>query len=189
MEIDAISLEVALNALGQLLTERKDHHEVVAIGGGSLLLLGQIDRTTKDLDIVALFNAGQLVSAHPLPSSLLQAVKEIANAFELGEEWINEGPSSLFEAGLPSGFETRLETRYYGGLIVHLAGRFDQICFKLYAAVDQGPRSKHFADLKSLLPTLDELLEAKKWCLTQDLSEPFREELNKLITPLGVPNE
>lgn len=54
MEIDSTSLEEALKALGELLRDRGHYYEVVAIGGGSLLLLGQIERTTKDLDLVAL---------------------------------------------------------------------------------------------------------------------------------------
>ncbi len=45
MEIDSASLEGALEVLGQLLEDRGLHYEVVAIGGGSLLLLGLIQRT------------------------------------------------------------------------------------------------------------------------------------------------
>lgn len=62
----------------------------------------------------------------------------------------------------------------YIDLIVHLADRFDQICFKLYPTVDQGPSSKYFADLKLLKPTVIELEEAKLWCITHDVSETFR---------------
>lgn len=99
MEIDSLGLEEALKVLGQLLEERGYHYEVVAIGGGSLLLLGQ----------------------------------------------------------------------------------FEQICFKLYASVDQGPNSKHFTDLATLKPTKDELQKAKSWCITQDVSESFELEINKAL--------
>jgi len=48
-ELDFNLLEQALDMLGQLLEDRKQHCEVVAIGGGSLLLLGQTARPTRDL--------------------------------------------------------------------------------------------------------------------------------------------
>lgn len=53
MELDFITLENALIMLGQRLSRSKQYQEVVAIGGASLVLLGYIDRTTKDLDLVA----------------------------------------------------------------------------------------------------------------------------------------
>lgn len=69
-EVDSKSLEGALIILGQLLADRGQHYEAVAIGGGSLLLLKLIERTTKDLDLVALLRNGQLISANPLPLAL-----------------------------------------------------------------------------------------------------------------------
>jgi hypothetical protein len=184
MEITMVELERALEVLGQLLKDRGFHYEVVAIGGGSLLLLGQITRPTKDLDLVAIVDADEFISANPLPPKLIQAAEEVGKALELGENWLNAGPSSLLEMGLPPAFKTRMQTRHYKGLTLHLAGRFDQICFKLYAAVDQGPHSKHFADLKLLAPTREELLIAKQWCITHDVSEAFANELKKTITAL-----
>ena len=184
MDIDAATLEQALGTLGQLLADRGYYFEVVAIGGGGLLLLGQIMRMTKDLDIVALVESDQFISAKPLPLALMQAVREVGIALDLGEEWLNAGPADL-QMGLPDGFKTRMQTRHYGGLTVHLAGRFDQICFKLYASVDQGPRSKHFADLKLLRPTADELNQARGWCITHDVSEQFAIELKAALISIG----
>lgn len=181
MEIDTKSLEGALIILGQLLADRGHYYEVVAIGGGSLLLLRLIERTTKDLDVVALLKNGQLTSADPLPAPLVQAARDVGNILELGQDWLNIGPSSLLEGGLPKGFLKRVHTYHYKGLIVHLADRFDQICFKLYASVDQGPQSKHFADLKTLKPSSKELEQAKSWCATHDVSETFAVELNKAL--------
>ncbi len=181
MNIDAVTLEQALAALGQLLLDREHHYEVVAIGGGGLLLLGQIMRMTKDLDLIALVDSDELISANPLPKDFLQAIHEVGIALGLGKDWINAGPASLLEAGLPQGFKTRLETRYYGSLTVHLAGRFDQICFKLYASINQGPHSKHFTDLKCLSATQAELQQAKEWCITQDVSEEFAKTLNEVL--------
>ncbi len=188
MDITSATLEQALDVLGQLLADRVQHYEIVAIGGGSLLLLGQIHRTTKDLDLVALVKDDQFVSAHPLPSHLLQAAYEVGRALQLGKEWLNTGPTSLLDLGLPSGFNTRMQTRHYGGLTIHLAGRLDQICFKLYAAVDQGLQSKHFADLQLLQPKENELIVAKNWCITRDASAVFAAELNKALIALEIDN-
>jgi hypothetical protein len=184
MDIDSVTLDRALHVLGDLLADRDLHHEVVAIGGGSLLLLGQVDMTTKDLDLVAVVEAGQFISAIPMPHSLLEAAEEVGKALQLGSNWLNVGPASLLDFGLPPGFETRMHTRRYKGLTIHLASRFDQICFKLYASVDHGRRSKHFNDLIALRPTHDELVTAKDWSITHDVSEAFAQELDNAITTL-----
>lgn len=186
MNIDSVTLDRALKALGNLLADRGCHYEIVAIGGGGLLLLGQIVRPTKDLDLIALVEDGEFISATPLPQNLFQAAEEVGRAFKLGKGWLNVGPASLLQAGLPEGFKKRMHTRQYGGLTIHLAGRFDQICFKLYASVDQGPSSKHFADLKLLKPTPEELRAAQQWCLSQDVSEAFDTELKKALLSLEV---
>jgi hypothetical protein len=186
MLLDVNTLEKALILLGQRLLQSKQHYEVVAIGGGSLVLLGYIDRATKDLDLVAVMEAGQMISAKPLPQGLVKEIAEVGAALEIDEFWVNGGPTSLLNAGLPDGFEDRLIIRKYDGLTIYFAGRFDQICFKLYAAVDQGPTSKHFADLKQLDPTSDELLQAQKWCLTQDASVEFSHILAQALNALGV---
>ena len=186
MELDFAALENALVMLGQRLARLNQHYEVVAIGGGSLVLLGYIDRTTKDLDLVAVMNGGHLISAKPLPQGLLKEVAAVGAALEMGEHWMNGGPTSLLDAGLPDGFEKRLVVRNYDNLMVHFAGRLDQIRFKLYAAVDQGPTSKHFADLKRLKPVDEELETAKKWCVTQDVSSEFSVMLEHTLNALGV---
>lgn len=90
------------------------------------------------------------------------------------------------KGGLPKGFLDRVHTYHYKGLTLYLADRFDQICFKLYASVDQGPQSKHFADLITLKPTLKELEEAKNWCHSHDVSENFALELDKALEAIGA---
>ncbi len=189
MELDFTTLENAIIMLGQRLGQSKQQYEVVAIGGASLVLLGYIDRATKDLDLVAVMEAGHLMSARPLPQGLLKEIALVGAALEIGENWMNDGPTSLLKAGLPDGFKERLEIRKYDGLTIYFASRLDQICFKLYAAVDQGPASKHYADLKQLKPTCDELKIAEKWCLTQDVSSVFFTMLTQAINALGVGHE
>lgn len=176
----------ALRTLGELLAARDRHYEVVAIGGSGLLLLGLVVRPTADIDVVALVEGDQYQLAKPLPAPLEQAQAEVGAALGLGEKWLNPGPTDLLDFGLPEGFGDRTETLEFGGLTVHLAGRFDQVCFKLYAAVDQGPRSKHFADLRQLEPTREELITAAKWAREHDPSEGFRHVLLETLALLGV---
>jgi len=48
------------------------------IGGASLLVLGLVTRTTRDVDVVALVEGDELVSAQPLPAVLRQAAGIVA---------------------------------------------------------------------------------------------------------------
>jgi hypothetical protein len=180
------SLDAALAAVGDLLEDRKQRIEVVAIGGGGLLLLGLIERATNDLDLVALKFGDQLVKAQPLPKPLTEAADQVANLMKLSPGWLNAGPASMLDFGLPGGFLDRTTRRDYGGLVVHLASRYDQVCFKLYAAADDSPRGKHFADLKQLAPTPDELRSAAAWAKTHDMSDGFRQILDQVLATLGV---
>lgn len=186
MAFSSTALSGALETLGELLADRGHSIELVAIGGGSLLLLDLIRRPTKDLDIVALVRAGRYVSAEPLPDWLLTAVRDVAAATGLAEDWVNPGPTSLLEFGLPEGFAGRVETRTYDALVLHIASRVDQISFKLYACVDQGPRSKHTQDLRALSPTPDELRRAAAWCRSQNPSEGFAGQLVLALREFGV---
>lgn len=184
--LDERSLPPLLDALGEVLASRGQRYEVVAIGGSALLLLGYIHRATRDLDLVALIQGGRMVTAKPLPAALAEAVADVARARGLRPDWLNPGPTSLLDLGLPTGFAERLETRAYKALTLHLAGRFDQIAFKLYAAVDQGPDSKHTADLRALTPAPAELRIAARWTRTHDPSEGFRGQLLQALASFGV---
>lgn len=186
--LDAEQLANALRELGDLLASRDSPYEVVLIGGGNLMLRGLISRTTtKDLDLLGARTANGVVPLRPLPEDMRRAIRDVADALGLEPDWINLGPDSLLDLGLPAGFEARLErAQYGGGLGVWMAGRFDMICFKLYAAVDQGTRSHHFQDLRELRPTRDELVAAGRWTTTHDPSSVFRALLISLIEAFGV---
>ncbi len=187
--MDVKTLNGALEVLGSYLSDKGLKYEVVAIGGGALLLLGCIIRPTRDLDIVALMDKNGLVSASPLPAPLVRAIKEVGLALKLSEDWVNAAPADLWEMGLPEGFEDRLSLMHFGGLTLYCASRFDQICFKIYASVDQGPHSKHFEDLKRLQPVREELEKAEIWCKTHDVSEEFARSLEEALNELGGSNE
>ena len=180
-------LDAALAALGELLATRGVRYELVLVGGGNLILRGLITRpTTKDLDILGERAFDVIRPLRPMPEPLREAVIDVGRAFGLADDWLNVGPDSLLDLGLPDGFTERLERRDFGGLVVWLAGRFDMECFKLYAAVDQGPRSRHFQDLVELRPDHADMLEAARWTSTHDPSPGFRSLLVETLRALGV---
>lgn len=178
---EADSLRQALSLLGTLLVDRGAAYEIVAVGGGSLLLLGIIRRPTKDLDALAIVEAGEYVLARPLPDGLITAVEDTAAVLGLAQDWLNPGPTDQLTHGLPPGFGDRVTRQVWGGLVVHLAGRFDQICFKLYAAADNSPTSKHVHDLIALAPSSEELHEAAAWVKGQDGSVAFASFVDAVI--------
>ena len=185
-DMNAAILEQALEALGAVLAERGLRYELVAVGGSSLMLLGLLARPTKDLDVVARVEEGAYVRADPLPQGLADAVRDVGVALDLAGDWLNAGPASLMDFGLPQGFEERTTIRRFGGLALHVVSRRDQICLKLYAATDQGMRSKHADDLRRLRPTRGELLAGARWTRTHDPSEGFRQILLHTLHELGV---
>jgi hypothetical protein len=185
--IGRAQLETALAALGELLAARSLHYEVVLVGGGNLILRELINRpTTKDLDILGELRADGVTPMRPLPGPLRDAVIDVGRTYGLADDWLNTGPDSLLDLGLPGGFIERLERREFGGLVAWLAGRFDMVCLKLYAAVDQGPRSRHFQDLRDLEPDPNDLLSAARWARSHDPSPGFRSLLVETLWALGV---
>ena len=180
-------IDVLLRALGEQLAARNERFELVIIGGSALLALELVDRTTEDVDIVALVVDGALIKAEPLSAGLMAARDLVRRDFSLKEEWLNAGPTKFLDFGLPDGFVDRSTRRDYGSsLVVYFASRLDQIHFKLYAAVDEGGPGKHEADLQALKPTDEELIQAARWTLTHDPSEGYAEELRGALGYLGV---
>jgi hypothetical protein len=186
MALSRAVLDEVLVALADQLEQRDAAFELVVIGGSALLALGLVHRTTRDLDIVAVVDGGELRSARPLPPVLEEAAARVARDFGLSTDWLNPGPTDLIRWGLPEGFLSRVVTRRYGAALgVHFAGRVDQIHFKLYAMVDQGG-GRHEADLRALQPTEQELLTAARWTVTHDPSPGFRMVLLDALRHLGV---
>jgi hypothetical protein len=174
-------LRDALETLGAVLAARRTPYALVAVGGGSLLLLGLIERPTRDLDVIALAGTDRYTKLESVPEPLAAAARDVADTFGLADDWLNVAPAALLDFGLPAGFECRTVVQRFGALELHIASRLDQICLKLYAAVDQGPRSKHLVDLEALRPSEDELGGAAGWALTHDPSPGFRRELDGLL--------
>jgi len=186
MEITDKTLDLLLNALADQLRALASHVEIVVVGGSALTALGLVSRATRDVDLLAIAEDGELRLAEPLPQALLTARAAVAADYGLAENWLNAGPTDLLKWGLPVGFMSRVVSRSYGtALIVDFASRFDQVHFKLFAMVVQGG-GRHEADLRALNPTQDELTAAALWSITQDPSPGYRSVLVDALRVLGV---
>ncbi|MCF6192217.1 MAG: hypothetical protein L3J76_03645 [Candidatus Hydrothermae bacterium] len=164
---------------------------LVVIGGAALNVLGLVERTTRDVDVLCGIESSgdniRLVRLREFPPTLQTAAQRVQEAFQLSANWLNLGPASQFDLGLPEGFEHRLIRKTYGNhLTVYLASRLDQIHFKLFASVDRG--GYHVADLQALHPSPDELEQAARWVLQLDVSEVFRIILFDFLRKHGYAN-
>jgi len=184
-------VENILSALGEQLESLLDKPvELLVCGGSALNLLSLVQRTTEDVDILAYVRRDEegkvfIINAEPLTPELTEAAKKVGRDFNLSERWLNPGPASAVDLGLPEGLMGRAITRQYGKrLIIHFLGRYDQIHFKLYAAVDQGA-GKHLDDLLALKPTSEEIENAARWSMTHDVSEGYKQNLRDLLSYLG----
>lgn len=175
-----------LEAVGAHLAAAGNHETIVVVGGASLNLLGLVERTTKDVDVIARTGAGAsadtLIPPDPLPSALVRAIGIVARDFALDEDWLNTEVARQWSQGLPPWLAEDLEWREFPGLRVGLAGRRTLIALKLFAAVDQSLRSVHGQDLLALAPTDSELADAAAWVLTQDASPVFPQLVNDVVT-------
>lgn len=186
MEITDETLGLLLGALAEQLEALGSQVEMVVIGGSALTALGLVKRATRDVDLLAIAANGELRPAEPLPEALKAARAAVAADFGLAENWLNAGPTGLLTWGLPEGFMSRVVTRPYGRtLVVHFAGRLDQVHFKLFAMVDQSG-GRHEADLRALAPTRGEFIAAARWSMTQDPSPGYRSVLEDALHVLGV---
>ncbi len=184
-------VENILAALGEQLESLLENPiELLVCGGSALNILGLVQRTTEDIDILAYVRRDEegkvsIVKAEPLTPELTEAAKKVARDFNLPERWLNPGPASAVDFGLPEGLMERVITRKYGSkLVVHYLGRYDQIHFKVYAAVDQGA-GKHLDDLLALKPISEEIENAARWSMTHDVSDGYKQNLKSLLNYLG----
>lgn len=123
--LDKATIENLLTALGkQIESIKQGPIDIVVCGGASLNVLGQIRRTTKDIDIMGIFErekSGELnVKEAELPKWFMDAADRVKKDFNLPDNWINVGPTSIVRFGLPKNFEKRLvKKRYSRVLSVH----------------------------------------------------------------------
>jgi hypothetical protein len=157
---------------------------LVVCGGTALAALGLVSRTTKDVDVLGSLEKGRVRKIGRFPEWLSVAAAKVAEDFDLPADWLNLGPESQLDTGLPKGLAGRLQMKNYGQrLTVCFISRIDQVHFKLYASLDRG--GYHVQDLFKLAPTKSELLEACRWVLTQDVSPGFKTLLISFLEQHG----
>jgi hypothetical protein len=193
--LDKKQLEQALGLLGGLLEREPEagHLDIVICGGSALIATGLVNRTTRDVDVLALLrDARELGPLGSLPPSLSAVAAQVAQVLGLSADWLNTGPQSLVkpsldDQGLPPGLVSRLIARQYGSrLTVHFVSREDQVYLKIPAAADQGGPSRHLQDLLTLKPTAEELEAACRWAIAVvDSSPAFVETVRRMITSMG----
>lgn len=122
-----------------------------------------------------------LIRPEPLPQALVDGIAQVARDFGLPADWMNTAVAEQWRYGLPPTMADGIEWHAYGGLHVGIAGRQALIALKLFAAVDQGPRSVHMQDLLRFRATEDELANAAAWVGQQDASAQFAADLEETL--------
>lgn len=185
MSLDAPTLDTVLHALGDLLSVEGEAVRLIVVGGAALSLLGLVERTTDDVDVIARAESEASPTAplppEPLPEALTRAAATVARDFGLPPDWLNTEIAAQWRTGLPPGLADDLTWRRYGGLRLGLVGRRTLVTLKLFAAVDRGPRSVHFQDLLALRPTAEELGAAAAWVRTQDAHPDFASLVDQVV--------
>ncbi|HIG27291.1 MAG TPA: hypothetical protein EYQ50_05650 [Verrucomicrobiales bacterium] len=159
---------------------------LVVCGGAALISLHLISRSTNDVDVIGSIKSdkdGQvcLSPEDALTDELLTLVAEIAIDLGIREDWLNPGPSSLIEFGLPQGLEDRLIEKMYGFI-----SRFDQVHLKIFAVMgSESEATKHLNDLLDLEPTAEETQAAVDWLLRRESSADFKLRLKQVLDRIG----
>jgi hypothetical protein len=97
VDITAETLDTILGALEEQLRTLGKQQEIVVIGGSALTALGLVRRATRDVDLVAIAESGELRPANPLPEALREARDRVARDFDLDANWLNGGPTDLLK--------------------------------------------------------------------------------------------
>jgi hypothetical protein len=187
IELSTERLNEALTLLGETLTAAEEPPLALVVCGGSAILIQRfVERTTQDVDIIALLDdTGALVTPVPLPLTVQTAAASVGRLLGLKAGWLNTGPADQLKCGLPDGFKSRLVFQDFGeSLRVYFAGRYDLIHLKLFAATDLGP-GRHVDDLVALSPSNEEMLAAARWVLTQDAGDGFPVLVTEILEQLG----
>jgi len=178
-------------ALGEILEVQGEEIGIVIAGGLALKVLGIVDRTTSDLDVLAIGDlSGEDVPTSirrpdSMPPGIQEAIRRVARDFGLPDDWLNTDVAAQWETSLPPGLEDRITWHKYAALHVGVISRQDLIAFKLYAAVDRTKESVHYKDLVALAPTDAELEFAERWITEdEDPSPVIRDQLQQVIREL-----
>jgi hypothetical protein len=137
------------------LDERGLVFEATIIGGAALIVLGIINRATKDLDCLD----------PSIPDEIKQAAKDFSKPAGLDPDWLNNGQEALKD-DLPGAWRDRLQPLYIGSALkLYTLGRIDLLRSKLFAYCD---RQQDFNDCIALNPSIEELDEIIPWLKERD---------------------
>lgn len=179
--LDAALLTTLLHSLGAHLEAQGESAAVVVVGGAALCLRGWVERTTHDVDVIAMVSGGTWKRPE-ISAQLAAAITRVARDFNLDDDWFNDMVAMQWKTGLPDGIQEGIDWIRFRGLHVALAGRQGLISLKLLASVDQWPESVHLQDLLALAPTEDELERAERWVVEQDLAPEFPVMVAKVLS-------
>jgi len=157
----------------------REHFELIVAGGAAMTLEGFNGQTT-DID---------LLSPKELPDSLKKGIAHVGRAKRLGAEWLNTSLANMLSKAarsvrLPKYFSEISRTfEVSDNLKIGLISRQALISLKLYATTPS--YSKHTVDLSNLRPSKKELVEAARFVMSIDGSDPRKDDLRLVMKELG----
>jgi hypothetical protein len=191
---DTAAIEALLWRLGkQMLYYHVEPISLVICGGSALNVLNIASRTTKDVDVLVIVEAGpngfSLKYGEELPVAFVERVVAVGKDMGQDPDWLNMGPKDVLPFyGPPIGMTERWVKREYGpNLTAYFIHRLDQIHFKLLAAADTKANPRHMEDLKKRIkPTEDEIRIATEWLLKKANHDAgFRLKVKNAVREIG----
>jgi hypothetical protein len=163
---------------------------VVVCGGAALIAVGLVARATQDVDIIALLRANEakveILENKILPPEVKRLVAEIGMELGIRKDWLNFGARPLIAFGFPPDMTKRLIRKSYGiCLTVSFISRFNQVHFKMFAAMDPKDGTRHLADLLDLKPREKEVQASISWLLGRKYSPQFKAALCQVLERIG----
>lgn len=137
-------------AFDAYLAARGLRFQAIVIGGAALVLLGVVQRTTDDCDVLA----------PQIPAPVLEAARAFAREQGIAADWLNSKAHDFVQVPgcLPEGWRERLRIAHQGvALRLQTLGYLDLLCTKLVALVDRGT---DYQDCVALAPTAEDLRAA-----------------------------
>lgn len=142
-----MNIRAILDILEAKLIEQSDILDITICGGAAIHLLGYSNRPTQDIDVIC----------PKLPPTLTPLIQQMAQEYQLAEDWLNNGPEALM-MDLEVGWEQRTVILYQGqNLLIRVLSRQDLIFTKLYAMCD---RREDIRDLMAMSVSSSELHRA-----------------------------
>ena len=172
MSLTPGNLQKVLIDLDTALAAAHEERTLVVCGGGALLVVDVISRTTQDIDVIT-------PELDPVLKSL---AAEVGKRHGLEASWLNNGPASLAR-DLEAGWRDRTRKIFEGkALLLHSLGHKDLLASKLYALCDR--EEQDLDDILGMKPFWPEIESLKTWLLDRDGSPLWLERVESRLTLL-----